>query len=364
MTNEATQKEIIIFAEGLGNCGIQRVLSELTEAWCDAGHKVSIAYIQKTAAACSDDLNDYAWDKRIELIPLPCKHSGMRLCFSMVPSYIKLLRQRKNAVAVSLSVNTNFIIGATAFFVKNRIVISDRNDPTQRPKSKWKQKVRNLAFKQADALVLQTEDVLRYYQKQIGRTGTVIPNPINKNLPDRFEGQRRKVIVTASRLNKQKNLPMLLRAFARLSPDYPDYTLEIFGRGDEEENLKKLTGELGMNEKILFKGFSTNLYQDILDAGMYICPSDYEGISNSLIEALGLGLPTISTDCPVGGSRMLIESDENGILIPVGDEDALYTQMKRLIDQPELADKLSQNAVGVRQRFEVERIAELWLEQM
>ncbi len=364
MSSSNTTKEIIVFAEGRGNCGIMRVLSELTDAWCGKGCKVTIAYIDKKDEQNKEKEDDYQWNECIEMIPLPTKASGLGLYFGLVPSYFKLLKQRKNAVAISLAVSTNFAMGACAPFVKNKIIISDRNDPTQRPKNRIKQLIRNLAFKQADVLVLQTEDVLRYYQKHINRTGVVIPNPINGDLPNRFTGQRKKVIVTASRLNKQKNLPMLIRAFAKLSAEYPEYTLEIFGRGEDEESLRELVSQMELDTKVVFRGFSKDLYHDILDCAMYICPSNYEGISNSLIEALGLGLPTISTDCPVGGSRMLIDNGENGILIPVGDQEALYQKMKQLIDQPALAERLSANAVNVRERFEVDHIAQMWLDQM
>ena len=114
----------------------------------------------------------------------------------------------------------------------------------------------------------------------------------------------------------------------------------------------------------LFKGFSKNLYNDIIDSSIYVCSSDYEGISNSVLEALGLGIPVISTDCPVGGSRLLIEHEVNGILVNVGDVDALYMQMKRLIDDPRLCEKLSGNAIKVREKYNVDRIAQLWIDSM
>ena len=172
------------------------------------------------------------------------------------------------------------------------------------------------------------------------------------------------MIVSASRLNKQKNLGMLIEAFSMFAKDHAEYTLEIFGRGTEEAALKQLAKDLGVSDKVLFKGFSQNIYQDILDCAIYVCSSDYEGISNALIEALGLGIPTISTDCPVGGSRMLIEPDENGILIKVGDTKALCEQMTRLAESKELSDRLSRNAVKVRERFKVDNIAQQWLDVM
>lgn len=359
MQADVKKKEIIVFADSLGNCGIQRVLSELTLSWANLGHKVTIAYMKE-----NEDRSDFEWSDKVKLIGVPVHfHGGLRY-LRLGLSYIRILRKRKNAVAVSLSVATNFAMGAAAPFVKNKVVISDRNDPTERPKGKIKQFFRNLAFKQADVLILQTDDVRKYYQEKINRDGVVIPNPINKNLPEPFMGERRKVIVTASRLNKQKNLRLLIDAFSLVSKEHPDYTLEIFGRGEEEEPLKKYVNELEMENCIIFKGFSTDIYNDINDAGMYICSSDYEGISNSLLEALGLGIPTISTDCPVGGSRLLIQNNVNGMLVPIKDVTALYQSMKMLIEDSELALRLSHNAVKVRTLYDIERISKLWLDNM
>lgn len=354
------KKNILVFTDSMGNAGIQRVLSELTSSWVRKGHKITIAYIKKT----ENKENDFHWNQSIKFIEIPVKHNNILIYFDLFKEYIHILKQNPNSIAISLSVMTNFVLGACGPFVKNKIIISDRNDPTMRPKGRVKQFIRNLVFRQADTLVFQTEDVQKYYQKKIRRDGVIIPNPINPNLPEPYTGLRRQTIVTASRLNKQKNLGVLLKAFSYFSKDYPNYFLEIFGRGEEEENLKKLSRKLGIENKVKFKGFSNEIYNQIKDCAIYVCSSDYEGISNSLIEALGLGLPCISTDCPVGGSRLLIDNNENGILINVGDYKDLYVQMKKIVESPNLSEKLSKNAVKVRDRFNVDKIAQMWIDSM
>ena len=95
---------------------------------------------------------------------------------------------------------------------------------------------------------------------------------------------------------------------------------------------------------------------------MFVSSSDFEGISNSMLEALGMGLPAVVTDCPVGGARMVIKSGKNGILVPVGDTQAMYEAMRSILKDPALADKLSQEAIKVRDEFPLWKIAKRWLE--
>ena len=112
----------------------------------------------------------------------------------------------------------------------------------------------------------------------------------------------------------------------------------------------------------MLKGNSTTLYTDILDAAMFVLSSDFAGMSNSMLEAMALGIPTISTDYPSGGARAVIEDGSNGMLIPVADTQALYAAMKRLVEEPELAANISRNGEKIRERLSVESITDAWLD--
>ena len=109
-------------------------------------------------------------------------------------------------------------------------------------------------------------------------------------------------------------------------------------------------------------GVTRTPMQDISDAGMFLITSDYEGISNSLLEAMAVGLPCVSTDHTPGGARLLITDHENGLLAPMGDVDALAGAMCEFADNPELAQKCGNNARDVVNRFEPSRIIDQWEE--
>lgn len=99
---------------------------------------------------------------------------------------------------------------------------------------------------------------------------------------------------------------------------------------------------------------------DIADATMFISTSDFEGISNSMLEAMGMGLPVVRTDYPVGGARMFIRNKENGMLSPVGNSKAFVEAMCYLVENPDEAMKIGANALEINQILSEDKIMQQW----
>ena len=94
---------------------------------------------------------------------------------------------------------------------------------------------------------------------------------------------------------------------------------------------------------------------------MFVSSSDFEGMSNSMLEAMAIGLPCVCTDCPAGGARAVIEDGKNGLLVPVNDAIALSDAMKRVASDTIFAEKLSKNASNIRKNQSVEKIIDKWM---
>lgn len=250
----------------------------------------------------------------------------------------------------------------------NKLIISERGDPCRLMKKRYGYKFIKKYYSRADAAVFQTNDAMAAYPDNISAKGTVIFNPINSSLPEPYFGEREKYITTFCRISRQKNLPVLVEAFAQFHKSFGDYRLKIIGEPQNDSDkaalaeTKALADKLGITSYIDFLPFSPQVHGMIIRDAMYVNSSDYEGMCNAMLEAMAIGMPVICTDCPIGGANAVIANGENGMLTPVGDADALCEAMKKIAGDGAFADKLSRNAAEIRYKLSLENTAEKWTE--
>ncbi|QEL10247.1 glycosyltransferase [Kushneria phosphatilytica] len=162
-------------------------------------------------------------------------------------------------------------------------------------------------------------------------------------------------IVAAGRLRAQKNFSLLLNAFALLRHHRPA-RLIIMGEGEERSSLEALSHELEISDCVDMPGFSDNPYAVFSRADLFVFSSAYEGLGNVLIEALACGCPVVSTDCPSGPAEIL-EEGRYGLLVPVGNVEALAEAMSLTLDNPLPAETLKRRAA----EFSLESSLNLYL---
>lgn len=166
------------------------------------------------------------------------------------------------------------------------------------------------------------------------------------------------VIVAAGRLTAQKDFPNLLRAFAALASSR-DVRLILLGEGRDRPQLEAMAADLDIADRVKMPGFIANPYPYFAAADLFVLSSRWEGSPNVLVEALALGTPVVSTDCP-SGPREILRDGAVGRLVPVGDPFALAHAMAATLDQPPEADILR----GAAAPYEARRSARAYLEAL
>lgn len=352
-------KEIYFIMPAMEGGGAERVVSVLSKYFAENGNKVTICLFNNKTM-------EYALPESVTVDTSFIKGKrGLSKAIERIKELRKLMKDKPEAVFVSFFTMFNLYLLGAKIGMKRRVIVSERLDPKKSMSNKeFLFPLRNILYKKAHKIVFQTQEAKEFFPKKVQEKGIIIPNPLREGLPEPFEGEREKKIVSFGRLEPQKNYAMLLRAFEKFSKIHPDYTLVLYGQGKLEDELKKQAEAAGIADKVVFAGFSKNVHENILNAAAFVLPSDYEGLSNSMLEAMAIGLPVICTDCPPGGAKMFINSGENGLLVPVGDSNATCEAMCYMVENPKEADLMGKKAHGVKTELETKRICKAWEDAM
>lgn len=238
-----------------------------------------------------------------------------------------------------------------------KIILSERWYPKAR--SLASQILKKIQYRFADGYVFQTVEASKCYNRRAQKLSVIIPNPIIDNLPE-ARAIERKEVVTVGRLAPEKNQKLVIKAFAIFSNDNPDYQLKIYGSGPLKPELLKLIESLQLKDKVEIIEGKHNISELINGADLFVLPSNVEGMPNALIEAMAMGITSISTDCPAFGSRMLIQDGENGYLVPLDDVTSLAEVMNRAVSEPNRG-RIINNSLKIRERLDADKTADKWI---
>lgn len=212
---------------------------------------------------------------------------------------------------------------------------------------------------QYDKIVVLTQEDKNLHWKENDHVA-VIPNPLTFPKPDAPSACSAKRIVAAGRLTAQKNFASLIRAFRMVANRHPDWTLDIFGEGNEKESLQHLIEQNGLVGLVFLRGYTPDLRNQIVHASAFALSSLFEGFGLVLTEAMSCGLPVVAYACPCG-PRDIVTDGADGFLVPVGDERALADRMCRLIEDEALRSRMGQAALVSARRYAMTAIVEEWM---
>lgn len=353
----------VVFCLGsLHKGGAERVVSNLANYYAGLGNDVVI--ITTKSAESSYDL-----DKKIKVLSLDT--TGARKSFRNIR---RIARLREVIDDVKPDVIFGFLqepiarlLVAKALFKnikKTPTIISIRIDP-KKAFSSFKRKMSLPLYNIANGFVFQTEEAKKFFNKKIQARSKVIANPLDPvfylgNNGDTLKREKR--IVAVGRLTRQKNYPLMLDAFAEVNRKIPGYVLEIYGDGPLKGDIEEYIRKKGLKKNVKLMGEVSDIKSHFNNASVFVMTSDYEGLSNALMEAMAVGVPCVSTNSSGGGAASLIEDGKNGFLVPVGDKAAISEAIEKVLLDDTLAEKFSKAAVKDMKKYRPEKINREWEE--
>ena len=321
--------KIMFYINSIRHGGAERVMSNLATVLSENENECIL--VTSFRGDNEYSLGDQV--RRIALFEEKLHYNFLKRNAVLIGSLRKLLKDEKPDLLISFMAEPNFRAIFASIGMKNKTLISVRNDPCKEYSNAVTRVLAKVLFRFADGIVFQTEDAKKWFPKAIQKKSKIIFNQVDEAFYHTvYDGERRDV-VTTGRFVPQKNHKMLINAFASISKQVKD-NLIIYGEGELRNELETLISNLHMEDRIFLPGVIKNVPDKIKSAKLFVLSSDYEGMPNSLMEAMALGLPCISTDCPCGGPRELFGEALSEQLVPVGNESELANAILKVLYEP------------------------------
>lgn len=361
--------KIVFHLNCLERGGAERVASILAGRFCRDGSKVTVA----TEWTGKDEFALDPGVKRVHvgLLPEDEKKGRLQKARLRVKRLRDFLKKERPDVVIAFDHNVDYraIMAATGLNIP--VVISIRTDPSAAYRGLRDRILVPLLFNRAAGCVFQTREQKAFFDPVFRNNSAVILNPIHpKYLKKQAElmqspvtDNREKTVIHSGRISAPKNQSMLIDAFLMVHERHPDYDLKLYGQEEKDGTREKLEQKIAANDAadyIRIMGAVDDLEEILPRAAVYAHSSDYEGLPNAIIEAMAMGLPVVSTDCPCGGPAELIDDGVNGLLTPKGDAAALAGAVCRLIEDPVSAAEMGREAMKITGRCSEDRVFEEW----
>lgn len=215
-------------------------------------------------------------------------------------------------------------------------------------------------YPRLDLYVALTERDAEKWRRMLGDGVKVAAMP--NAVPDTGEGVSPltdKVVLASGRLTFQKGFDRLVPVWRQVAEKHPDWQLRIFGAGYQQDKLRELIAVNGLEDSAHLMGYSSQLFDEMRRASVFVMPSRFEGFPMTLLEAMSCGLPPVAYDFP-NGARELVVDGVNGRLVANKDSDGMVRALCDLIEDEELRRKLGEQAPAAVDGYDIESLAARW----
>lgn len=346
----------MFYVNALNGGGAERVMVNLSSQFADNGYE--IIFVTSYEAEGEYILNSKI--KRVILEKRDIRRSKIGRNINRIRKLRRICKQEKPDALISFMAEPNFraIVATVGLSVKT--VISVRNDPEIEYRGRVMRFIGKHILPYADGCVFQTIDAKKWFPKKLQEKSTIIYNAVKPEFYQINRMPKKNLIVTCGRLEKQKNQKLLIYAMQQIRDKYPLVRLKIYGEGKLKSELDRLINTLNLQDIVTLEGQTMDVMSVLETADIFVLTSDFEGMPNALMEALAAGVPCISTDCPCGGARMLIDSGHNGLLVPVNDVHALVKAIEAMLEDDDLKKQMSKIAKKIAENYTSAKVYRQW----
>ncbi len=358
----------------LNSGGSERVISLLANALQERGYSVEIININRHEVFYPINA-----EVKLTFVEVECGSTFIGKKMMWLRSYIK---KNRPDVVIPFMTDVECVTLASLMGVRIPVISSERYDP--RASNLQFKTIRWLFLRLTTHLVVQTEDIKSCYSKALQKRTSVIYNPVRNDISHstlhinsvdfchdsakcasttalaapKVPHSTLNQIVSVGRLAPQKNFPMLIKAFAAIKDEFPDWQLIILGEGPDRESLQLTVDSLQLTDRVLMPGRSEHVIDELRKSKLFCMSTNAEGMSNALIEAMCVGLPVVSTD--VCGAKELLQNPESGLIVPVGDTESLTEALRKVMCNDEMMQQMAERNLAKAEWFKQDRIVDQW----
>lgn len=340
---------LAIITGSMGQGGLEKHTSFISNYFSKKGWSVKIITLFQSNKNC-----EWRLEEGVSIEPIPSKYDTVEHRIKAIPGWLNFIKKTLNSYKPCRILCMTPRIGALTALAcpkfQKRIVVMEINDPHSPRRNILENKfIEFFLLKNIKGYIFQTEWEKSCYGKKAQTKSRVIQNPCQVNIEPSFTYDNR--IVCTSRLdNEQKRYDIALTIFEKLAKKFPDITLEIYGGGCDEKTIKQFASKLDSRDRIRFHGPTKDVMNEIKGARCFLMTSDFEGLSNSLLEANLIGIPCVSSDWP--GINSVIKDNVNGFIYKRQDVDQAIEKITNILTNDKLCLRFSKSGVALRKKFE------------
>jgi len=360
--SQDSPRHLVVVIHAMLPGGAEKVASVLINAWAAGGWRVSLVTFDDGATPPF-----YALDGRVRHVALGISAESANPVLGLARNLNRVrvvrgcLRRLAPDLVLSLLDRTNITVLIASLGLGIPVFAAEHTDPELAPLPRAWAWLRRMSYARARAVVVLNDRARRYFTALCKAPVRIIPNPVVvSDEPAAAPAHAaRRTLVSMGRFTAEKRFDLLLRAFARVAGQFPDWDLHLLGDGPLREELQTLSRQLGVDSRVVMPGYVADPHKRLRGADLYVCSSRVEGFPCALTEAMACGLAVISTRYHSGVTE-IVDDGVNGVLVAPDDEDALAAALARLMGDGGQRARLARNAASIGDRYGLAPVLVRW----